>query len=241
MKQRQIKINWNKFNDIVYDDSKHLYTLNNEKLISCTQFLNKFKVNIFNENFIKEYCDKHGYEIDYIKKLWNIKKELGTTKGSEIHWSIESKLRYNQEFQVSKNSEIEYEYFLNFLKDHEELEFVKSEFIVYDKDLGIAGTIDCIFKNKNTGKYLIVDWKTNKAISNYNQTRMKNPVSNLFQTDINIYSLQLGIYRYILEKNLPINISDLWLVHFNRNVSDNYVKYELDYLKEDIEKMLKIS
>ena len=39
-----------------------------------------------------------------------------------------------------------------------------SEVIVYSKELGIAGTIDILMTNKNTGEYVLIDWKTSKRI-----------------------------------------------------------------------------
>ena len=42
---------------------------------------------------------------------------------------------------------------------------IYSEVMVYSEELGLAGTIDLLLFDKNSGKYSIMDWKTSKRIS----------------------------------------------------------------------------
>ena len=39
-----------------------------------------------------------------------------------------------------------------------------SEVIVYSKEIAIAGTIDVLMMDKNSGDYVLIDWKTSKKI-----------------------------------------------------------------------------
>ena len=228
MKTRQIKINWNKFDDIQFDENNHSYILKGQRLISCTQFINKFKTNIFDENFKQNYANKHGLDVDYVTKLWDIKKKLGSTKGSEIHLLAESWIKQNIKNEVSVLSKQEYNYLFNFFKDYNYLEFIKSEYICYSLKYKIAGTIDCIAKNKHNNEYYIIDFKTNKSLSTYNTICFKYPLNTLFQTDINIYTLQLFLYKTFLEESLHLNVSKLLLVHLN-NSNKNYNVIDLNF------------
>ena len=66
---------------------------------------------------------------------------------------------------------------------------------------------------------------------------LKVPLQKLAQTDLNIYSLQLSLYKFILERNLEIKIKECWLVHLNEN-KDDYIRYEVPYLKKEIKAIL---
>ena len=76
------------------------------------------------------------------------------------------------------------------------------EVIVYSEKLKICGTIDLLLFNKTNNKYVIMDWKTSKRISSkaFKNKKGNHPVtSNLDDCNFNHYSLQLSLFRYILE------------------------------------------
>ena len=80
---------------------------------------------------------------------------------------------------------------------------VKMELVVGDEDYGLGGMVDCLFYNKKSGMLEVWDYKTNKAINtknNYGQ-RFNEPISHLDVCEINTYSLQLSLYKHIIEKN----------------------------------------
>lgn len=119
-----------------------------------------------------------------------------------------------------------------------------SEFIVGDEDYGVCGTIDQLYYNKKTKMIEIWDWKTNKAFSVDNDfsKKLKYPLQDLESCHINIYSLQLNLYKFIIEKNTKLKIGKLWLVNFAETLDGrfkyyeclqflNYVKMMLDYHK----------
>ena len=90
-----------------------------------------------------------------------------------------------------------------------------------------------------------MDWKTNKKIdlkSGYNSStksnaKMQYPLNNLDDCNYIHYSLQLSTYAWMLQKINPnFVIKDLVLVHFDHN--DNQTVYHLDYLKNDVIRML---
>ena len=92
---------------------------------------------------------------------------------------------------------------------------------------------------------MIVTHNTNKKIdlkSGYNSStkssaKMQYPLNNLDDCNYNHYSLQLSTYAWMLQKlNPDFIIKDLILVHFDHN--DNQTVYHLDYLKNDVLKML---
>ena len=99
----------------------------------------------------------------------------------------------------------------------------RTEWTIYDTELKIAGSIDMIYKNSD-GTLMIYDWKRCKDITK-NNTFNKYAITPCLDTvpDTNFwhYSLQLNIYKYILEKNYGVKVSQLYLVQLHP-VSKNY-------------------
>jgi ATP-dependent exoDNAse (exonuclease V) beta subunit len=231
-----VRINWNKFNDLEFNEKYHSYNLRGKKLISCTQFLSKFKPNIFTDEFVQKYADKHSLNVDYVKGLWDIKAKVGTTKGSEIHFFIESLIKHNIRNEVSALSTEEVVQVDSFMKDWKH-EPVKLEYKIYDEDSGIAGTLDCLAKGDDN-KYYLYDWKSNEDLEKPSfGNKFLSPIERLDLTSLNTYTLQLSLYSYILEKNLGIDIEECYVVHFNKNL-ENYKIYNLPYKKMSIQRMI---
>ena len=67
---------------------------------------------------------------------------------------------------------------------------------------------------------------------------MKYPLNNLEDCNFIHYTLQLSTYAWMIQKlNPEFIIKDLILVHFDHQGNQNI--YHLDYLKKDVEKMLR--
>lgn len=90
---------------------------------------------------------------------------------------------------------------------------IANEFIVYDQENGICGTIDMIGYNTKKDCYSIIDWKTSKKFdqgNNFNDY-MKPPFGHIQACNTAEYSLQLSLYKYILEKHTSIRIGEMVL------------------------------
>lgn len=110
--------------------------------------------------------------------------------------------------------------------------------------LHVAGTADLVVKSGNDID--IIDWKTSKEIkkkSYFNASKKKNvmmkaPLNNLMDSNYFHYSLQLSLYAYMLEQQHPeFNIRSLTIVQIDRD--NNTTKYPADYLKDEVNRMLK--
>ena len=93
---------------------------------------------------------------------------------------------------------------------------------------------------------LIVTHNTNKKIdlkgfynsSTRSSEKMKYPLTNISNCNFNIYQLQLSTYAWMLQKlNPDFVIKRLFLNHYDHE--GNNTIYECQYLKDDVEKMLK--
>ena len=113
-----------------------------------------------------------------------------------------------------------------------------SEVIIYSKELKIAGTIDILAKDNNTGEYIIIDWKTSKKINkvSYKYKTGTHEISkNIMDCNFSHYSLQLSLYRYILEEYYNLKIRNQVIAHLKDDGVDAHLA---PYLKRDIINML---
>lgn len=93
----------------------------------------------------------------------------------------------------------------------------RAEWRVYDQDLRVAGTIDLVVKDRETGEFMIVDWKRSKGVSSYSRdnTYMSAPLNHMSDANLNHYSVQLNLYMWILRNHYDIPVSRAMLIVFH--------------------------
>jgi len=190
-----------------------------------------------------------------IKKLWKYKNNHATFEGTTLHDYIEnylnnkifpypSKSPEGLEFsEIEETYNIMEEYFHNFYNDtvsKGKLIPIKSELIVGDKDYMLCGMVDQLFWNVRYNWLEIWDWKTNtnlKMKNNFGE-KMKDCLYMLDDCEFNTYSLQLSIYKHLIEKNTNLKIGRCNLVWFNEN-NQNYKVIKCADYTENVDNMLK--
>ena len=178
---------------------------------------------------------QYNVDVNQIKFLWDFLNKKGTTFGSIVHNYAEN-LFLNKIFEYPKDyilNEFGFDPIWNefliakkhvdqFHKDTKnKLIPIRSEFVVYDKPSLIAGMMDMLFYNVKAKEFQIWDWKTNKKFSMESNKRLINSLYLLQESDLEIYSLQLEMYKQILERNTSIKLGDSYIVWFSKN-NDNY-------------------
>lgn len=220
---------------IVFDEEPHIYYVYGDPTnTSVTTLVHKYFPK-FNPDLVisrmmrsKNWPNSkyYGMTADEIKEQWSQNGLDATTKGTYLHKSIEA--FYNNQ-PVSDNDTPEYTMFLQFYNDHKELlEPYRTEWEVYDEDLHIAGSIDMVFRNKDDDTLSIYDWKRSKEIkmSNPYGGRGFTPLNKFHDCNYIHYSLQLNIYKRILETKYGKTIRDMYLVCLHPNY-DKYMKYQV--------------
>jgi ATP-dependent exoDNAse (exonuclease V) beta subunit len=102
-----------------------------------------------------------------------------------------------------------------------------------------SSDLDCLFWNKKSQWLEIWDYKTNKEIKTSNNygNKMLHPISHLDECEMNTYSLQLGLYKHIIEKNTNLKIGNCYLIWINENI-DNYKVYKCKDLHAELKLMI---
>lgn len=228
---------------IRFDKEPHKYYVHNKEMNSSVTTVvhskfPKFDSNAIAKNLTRKHFnnEKSEYfqmtEYDILQK-WEINKNNACSLGTELHESIE--LFYNniKHYNTSK----EYGYFENFCNDFKHLIPFRTEWEVYFEEASLAGSIDMIFKNED-GSLSIYDWKRSKKIEKSNQFEFGyNPVDHLPHSNFWHYSLQLNIYKYILEKKYSSIVKEMCLVILHPN-NTNYIRLECPNLQNEVHEII---
>ena len=95
---------------------------------------------------------------------------------------------------------------------------IRTEMIVYDPESLIGGMLDILFYNVKTGEFQIWDWKTNKKFDKEMKSRhFQDKLYMLEDSDLEIYSIQLAMYKLIIEKITGIKLGKSYVVWFSHN------------------------
>ena len=166
----------------------------------------------------EEYLKMDGNEMssEEIQAKWDANKEMASKRGTLLHWYCEMFLNGAQ---LHGPFSTEFRYFLKFYKEfmlRRGIVPVRTELSVFHAGLGCAGQLDLLAKYHNTESYVIFDWKRSKEIKTSNVFRnLLPPLEHLEDTNFNTYSLQLNLYKYILETEYGLRIDELYLASFH--------------------------
>jgi ATP-dependent exoDNAse (exonuclease V) beta subunit len=132
---------------------------------------------------------------------------------------------------------LEWQYFLKFIKEHPQLKPYRTEWMIFNEDLKIAGSIDMVYENPD-GTLSIYDWKRSKEITkvnNWNQFAINPLISHLHDTNFWHYALQLNTYKAILEAKYGVKVSSLYLVRLHPDTKEQtYELLEVPILDKEI-------
>ncbi len=131
---------------------------------------------------------------------------------------------------------VEWRGFLRFVADHPDLVPFRSEWRVYDEDVGVAGSIDMVFVNADN-TLSIYDWKRCAEISQhnpFNRFSTHPTLPHIPDTKYWHYALQLNIYRYILERKYGHRVKELFLVQLHPSLDKPYQLHALRLLDDDV-------
>ena len=219
--------------NIVFEPKEHSYhDLNGKKYTSTTQLISIYK-NPFDPNgHISRACaKKEGISVKEIQDKWQKIGKDATDRGHNVH----SQLEY-----YIKNKEILDADYKDVVQEFAKIKFsgkLYSEIGVHHPEYLISGTIDLIeLFDDNTCNLL--DFKSNRKIdlkSKYGN-KLLHPLEKYDECEINIYAIQLGIYKYILEYHgyKVKKITLLWINPETRLIEH----FKIPDIKEDIVNLL---
>ena len=198
-----------------------------------------------------------GLNQEEIKTLWNTNNSGVTSAGTDLHFEIECFMNekllhigynheqlYNLYMSQYKNihdtTPLEWQYFINFIKDFPELKPYRTEWTIYNEDVKISGSVDMIYENTD-GTLSIYDWKRSKNITrvnNWNKFALPPELCHLPDSNFWHYALQLNTYKVILEDKYDKKVRDLYLVRLHPHAEEkNYELIKLPDLSNEVRKL----
>lgn len=249
MKMKLKELNYN-VNDgrVRFQKEGHKYWIDNDgtDLTSVTSFIgtffDKFDDNkainsiITNKDYNNPDYKYYNMKEEEIRDMWKKNSDEASKMGTDLHTDIEN---FYNDIDVDNNS-LEFSYFKKFYDDYKDIyEPYRTEWIIFSDVLKITGCIDMVFKNKD-GSLSLCDWKRSKLISYSsfnNKTFGKFPFDKLQDCNYTHYSLQLNLYKTILEKYYNISIKDMFLLILHP-VNKSYIKIDVKDLKKESDYLL---
>lgn len=248
LEERKIAINGYKYkvDDIKKDTIyQHLYTITDAKW------------KILNE----ESCLRGNNTHNYLENSINKSKGdlLGKTNELIRPVHLKGELKTPQDLDIT-DLQNKYPFIYNRLKQYLHRDTtIFAEKRVHLDNYRIAGMIDVPIFSNNSNSFCIMDWKTNKDEFNEyagyykkrkvgNQwiktaqfvltgERFINPISHLEASKLNLYTLQLSLYAFILEEwGYKLANNGLEIVHLRPGLEPKLIK--INYLKKEIQVML---
>jgi hypothetical protein len=197
----------------------------------------------------KSWVEGHKYwgmTPQEIKYSWNTNRDNVASAGTDLHAKIEdfmnnSELKYPYthkdlyENNKIKDDVIEWKYFLKFLNDFPEKKPYRTEWIIYQEDVKLAGSIDMVYENGD-GTLEIYDWKRCKEITegnNFTENALNPLIRHIPSANYWHYTLQLNCYKKIIEDKYGKQVTKLCLVRLHPD-ADGYELIEVPFLTEEI-------
>lgn len=222
--KRDSLINFDKFN--------HIYSVGNDKYTSVTTLVaNQFEKFDADKVIDKMMASNNWPNSKYfgktkkqIKAQWKKKSQSSSYLGTKLHLDIESFYNFI-ELEIDDEYK-EFNYFLNFENDLPAyLDIARVEWIVWNEDIKIAGSVDAVYRNKIDNTLEICDWKRTQNIKKENLFQ-KSITLDLQDTNFSKYSLQLNMYKYIIESKYAEKVSKMYLVILHPT-NKNYIKIKV--------------
>ena len=216
-----------------FDEEKHIYTLNGKPMSSVTTLVDEYFEKFDADYWAARKAPKLGITPEQLKARWEENAQRARDLGTAMHDKIEKHY-----MGIESQSDDTFDLFLQFTAHHT-LHPYRTEWRIFDEEYGIAGTLD--FLEYSDGIFTIYDWKrSEKLIKNgcvecdspFHKTALP-PISHISDTTYWHYALQVSIYRYNLEKNYGINISQNRLAVFHPN-NGRYHLIDRPYLRNEV-------
>jgi len=244
---------------ISFEEETHTYTIDGEHAgwVSCTGFIHNFFPPFNADEVItkmmksakwkpggESYEKYKGMTPDAIKKMWTDNGGESSALGTRMHLDIEHYYNASPIGNLAAddweaNASTEWNYFMEFERRWRiprGLYPFRTEWLVFHEAIKLAGSIDMVF-TKEDGTLAIYDWKRAKEIRFENPYQSGlDPLTHLPNSNYWIYSLQLNIYRRVLELLYNVTVSELALVVLHPN-NRSFKVIQLNIMETEVDAM----
>lgn len=187
----------NYFKDLCFSEEGHQYSYKGESVReSVSKIISHFCLPFDVSYYSNKIAIRENKLQEEVLQEWKETNKESIKKGNSIHNFAEAYF-YDRSLKPKNKYEEAIVRFFNSLPEH--IIPVFSEYKMFHLQYRFAGTADLILYNKDSGKYIIVDYKTNKELDkSYNY--LLAPFAFLRDSNFMKYTLQLSLYQMCFEQ-----------------------------------------
>jgi ATP-dependent exoDNAse (exonuclease V) beta subunit len=196
-----------------FNKETHTYTIDGEVYTSVTELIQQF-FPFDMEKIARFKATKEKRHFSSVLTELQKKNEEACERGRQVHTFAEDvfhekHIPRGSDKNIWALSQIE-----QFYRDFSHLKPFQCEWQVYGKPIKLAGTIDLALED-NEGDLYLFDWKTSKELRIDSSYMGMPPFQNVDTSNYNIYSLQLNLYKLIIENFYGRKVKYLGIIHLN--------------------------
>jgi hypothetical protein len=173
-----------------------------------------------------------------IIKGWDKKRDMGT----RLHRFAEF-LVNDVDIAANVPNPIHFKQIRQFFKDNSSVEWYRTEWRVFADNIPMPGTIDLVSVSKRNSDNDVThidlwDYKTTNGERFLStKARMKEPLQDLESNDLMQYSLQMNLYKWIIDNFYGIRVNNMYLVQVHPDIP-NYIVIPVRNLQEQVNLLL---
>lgn len=232
---------------IQFKDEGHVYTVDGVpgQYTSVTTLVHQFFPHFDADAVIPKIIANprsayFGMTKDDVQKQWDHATHLGSCLHAQIECFFDEWAMHGVVPCVVAPS-VEFGFFLEFFRDRvvDRLRPYRSEWYVFHEEHRVCGSIDMLFADpEDLDRLYIVDWKRSKEIRKGNRfEKGLKCLSHLDNCNFSHYSLQLNLYKYILESKYGKTVEGMMLVVLHPN-NQHYQAIDVPDMQADVVRML---
>jgi len=241
---------------ISFEEDGHIYMLDGKRqLTPVSSVYSKYFKPFDSAKWAERKSQTMPISAEQLREQWKCNGMMASFAGTHMHKQIEDFLNgeeymaplchftfdgdfIHEDKIIGINDEIDY--FKRFIKEVDFTPF-RTEWRVFDEELGMAGTIDLIC-SRNDGTFEFYDWKRSRSLIDENGDVCKtnkfnvcgiNGLGHIPDCSFWHYALQQNLYKHIVEKCYGLKVSAMHLVVLHTEYS-NYRLIEVPTLDNEI-------
>lgn len=224
--------------EVLFDPARHAYHMPERPGLTfrrCSEFVESFFEPFDGPAIAQKLIKNYPKYADRTEEELIAEWEGAAVAGTEVHAQVQ---RYIQEgAEPTAPRALRAKAWVD--EKYPSSDYVREpEVVVHEANLRIAGTTDLLARRMDADTWELLDWKTNKKIETrpfQNKKGIRGPARAWPDCNYFKYSLQLSLYRFLLEHHRGLRFSRQVIVHLTE---DGVVPYPCEYLRSQVEAMI---